>query len=194
MDLKSVASVFIKTLWRFCVRMQDEYSCDVNKLPAGVTLRNTVNAIRQMGLLGKDISEVRSVHTEFCKQYPKLVDKLLEPDMNTEQLQYLLSMFDKVQQKNTTYEQASKVVGQTMFDKFVAPDLSPDQLERVQAKVRELETHSPEELAQAAAQLGQSAASPSATRAQPNATPPTSKGAGGNKKKLRKQRERHESQ
>lgn len=166
--------------------MQDEYSCDVNKLPAGVTLRSTVNAIRKMGLEGKDITEVRDVHTEFCQNYPKLVDKLLEPDMNAEQLQYLLSMFDKVQQKNTSYEQASKVVGQTMFDKFVAPDLSPDQLKRVQAKVRELNTHSPEELAHAAAQLGQSA-----TRAPPPTTAPsTSKG--GNKKKLRKQRRQQE--
>lgn len=176
----------------FTMQQQEDYSCDLNNLPKGEALRASVNAIRKMHNEGKTLAEVRATHSDFAQKYPKLVDKLMEPDMNQEQLSYILSMFDRVQQRNTSYEQASQTIGKSMFDKFVAPDLTPSQLERVQKRMQELQTHSPEELAQAAAQLGQSAVNPSGpppTQSTPNKSAPKHQSTGGNKKKLRKQRE-----
>ena len=174
--------------------MQEDYSCDLNKLPTSKTLRETICAIREMFSDGQTLADVREVHMKFCQKYPKLVDKLMEPDMNQEQLSYILSMFDRVQQRSTSYEQASQTIGKSMFDKFVAPDLTPSQLERVQKRMEELQTHSPEELAQAAAQLGQSAVSKSESSAQlsQSKTNDNKNVTGGSKKKLRKLRENNQ--
>ena len=169
--------------------MQEDYSCDLTALPTGAELRRTVDAIRAMYTAGQTLNDVRATHKEFCQKYPKLVDKLMEPDMNQEQLEYILSMFDQVQQRDTSFEQASQTVGKSMFDTFVAPDLTPDQLERVQKRMQELQTHSPEELAQAAAQLGQNVVSGS-TPTLDVVSPP--KKSGGGKKKLRKHRKSKE--
>lgn len=141
------------------MQQQGDYSCDLKALPNGAELRRTVSAIRAMSIAGNTVDEVRKTHTAFCQKYPKLVDKLMEHDMNPEQLEYILKMFDSVQQRDTSFEQASQSIGKSMFDKFVAPDLTPEQLSRVQKRMQELQTHSTEELAQAAAHLGQKAVS-----------------------------------
>ena len=175
--------------------MQEDNSCDVSQLPDGLELRQTVNTIRGMAKRGHTISEVRERYSEFCRKYPKFVDKLMDPEMNPEQLSYILSMFDQVQQRNTSYEHASQTIGKSMFDKFIAPDLTPSQLERVHKRMQELQTRSPEELAQAAAQLGQSTVPHSDgndARGCPLNQSNTGKQKGnkkkGNKKKLRKER------
>ena len=61
-----------------------------------------------------------------------------------------------------------------MFDKYVAPDLTAEQLTRVKQKMSVLEKQSPEELALAASQLAHPQANPSSA--------PTKR----KKKKLRK--------
>lgn len=174
---------------------QEDYSCDLTVLPTGAELRRTVSAIRAMCIAGNTVDDVRKTHLAFCQKYPKLVDKLMEPDMNPEQLEYILSMFDSVQKRDTSFEQASQTIGKSMFDKFVAPDLTPEQLSRVQKRMQELQTHSPEELAQAAAQLGQNVVSGNTAPTLDTAllSPPKKMG-GGNKKKLRKRRKNKESQ
>lgn len=177
------------------MQQPEDYSCDLTALPTGAELRLTVSAIRAMSIAGNTVDEVRNTHTAFCQKYPKLVDKLMEPDMNPEQLEYILKMFDSVQQRDTSFEQASQTIGKSMFDKFVAPDLTPEQLSRVQKRMQELQTHTPEELAQAAAQLGQNALSRDAppTLANTLVTKPPNAG-GGNKKKQRKLRKSTENQ
>lgn len=170
---------------------EDNFSCDVSKLPTSTELQQTVSAIRCLQEKGMSIDDVREAHPDFCRKYPKLVDKVMEPDMNNEQLSYIMSMFESVQQRNITFEDASKTIGKAMFDKFVAPDLSPEQLERVQRKMQDLQTHSPEELAQAAAQLGQNTHSTSThTSTTETIRSNTNTPSGGNKKSLRKQREK----
>jgi hypothetical protein len=157
-------------------------TCDLAQLSSSADLRDSINGIRQMHTTGRTLQEIRDTHTTFCQRYPKLVDKLTEDDMNAEQLEYILSMFDKVKDSQTTFTQASHKIGNDMFDKYVAPELNDEQLARVRSRIRDLQTHTPEELAQAAASLGQP---------QPSgygSVTPTTRGAGatGNAKKLRK--------
>lgn len=172
---------------------EEDCSCDVSKLVNSTELQKTVSAIRRLQEQGMSLDDVRRAYPYFCKKYPKLVDKVMEPDMNQEQLSYIMSMFESVQQRNTTFEEASKTIGKTMFDKFVAPELNPEQLERVRQNMQRLETHSPEELAQAAAQLGQNAQSKSSLT--PAAyTNHNTRPSVGNKKSIRKQRERKEKE
>jgi hypothetical protein len=161
--------------------MEDTATCDLTQLSSSVDLRDSINGIRQMHTTGRTLQEIRDAHTAFCQRYPKLVDKLTEDDMNAEQLEYILSMFDKVKDNQTTFTQASHKIGNDMFDQYVAPELNDEQLARVRSRIRDLKTHTPEELAQAAASLGQP---------QPSgyggggATRPAA--AAGNAKKLRK--------
>ena len=178
------------------MQSSEEYSCDVSKLPTSDELRQTINSIRNMQQNGKTIQEVREHFPDFCKKYPKLVDKVMESDVNQLQLSYIMSMFERVQQRSTTFEEASKAIGKDMFDRYVAPELSPQQLERVQKKMQHLQTLSPEEQAMAAAQFAQQqptkplSSSSSATADDTTATRSKHAHVGGNKKSSRKKRER----
>lgn len=126
---------------------------DPTKLPTSEEIREKVHCIREMQKAGKTLHEVRKEHFEFSRQYPKLVETLMQPDLDTKQLNYLLSMFDKVRSQRVTFDRASQKVGKKMFDQFLAPNLTPEQLATVQAKMGELQRAPPEEIARRAAAL-----------------------------------------
>lgn len=130
---------------------------DPTKLPTSEEIRLKIFAIRSMQKAGKTIDDVRREHFEFARQYPKLVETLMQDEFDTKQLGYLLSMFDKVRNERISFDRASQKVGKTMFDQFLAPNLTPEQMATVQAKMRDLQKASPEELAQHAAALGKTA-------------------------------------
>ena len=129
---------------------------DPSKLPTSEELRWKVHTIREMHKAGKTIDDVRKEHFEFARQYPKLVETLMQNDLDTKQLQYMLTMFDKVRQQRITYERASHKVGQSMFDQYLAPNLTPEQLATVKSKMKDLQNAPPEEIARRAAALSQS--------------------------------------
>lgn len=128
---------------------------DPTKLPTSEEIRIKVHAIREMYKAGKTLNDVRVEHTEFARQYPKLVDTLMQKDLDTKQLQYMLSMFDRVRNQRISFQRASHKVGKSMFDQYIAPDLTPEQLATVQAKLKGLENAPPEEIARQAAALSQ---------------------------------------
>jgi len=168
---------------------------DIRQLEPASCIKTTVYDIRRMHTLGASLQDIREKHSAFTQRYPKLVEKLMEPDMNEAQLKYLLKMFENVQQERTTFEHASQTIGKKMFDTFVSPDLTPEQRQRIQNKIADLQTCSPEELAQAAAQLGQQTmmrSSTTTTTTKPTRKEASSDSAKGCKKKLRKKREQHQ--
>ena len=118
-------------------------------------LKTTISSIRSMQKDGRSISDVRAAHYEFCKRYPTLVDKLMEKDVNEEQLNYLIQMFAQVQSKKSSFESANEDIGTAMYERFLAPSLTSEQRARVKSRMKDLRTLSPEEMAQAAASLGQ---------------------------------------
>lgn len=129
---------------------------DATKLPTSEEIRLKVHAIREMYNAGKTLHDVRVSHTEFARQYPKLVETLMQKDLDTKQLQYMLSMFDRVRNQQMSFQRASHKVGKSVFDKYLAPNLTPEQLATVQAKLKGLEQAPPEEIARQAAALSQS--------------------------------------
>jgi len=81
-------------------------------------------------ILGKKRSqvpadEIREAHGEFVTNYPKFYEKLMAPSVDMQQMEYILGMYEKVQKNKTTFESASKQIGQRMFDQYVKPDLPP---------------------------------------------------------------------
>lgn len=132
-----------------------EPAFDPTKLPTSEEIRVKVRLIREMYNAGKTLTEVRVQHTEFARQYPKLVDTLMQPNLDTKQLRYMLSMFDRVRNQQISFQRASHKVGKSMFDQYLAPNLTPEQLATVQAKLKGLENAPPEEIARQAAALSQ---------------------------------------
>ena len=90
------------------------------------TLRKEVYEILAKKKDGQAPDDLESEHSDFKAAYPRFWDKLMESDVDEEQLFYLVSMYENVQRNKTDYESASKRVGQRMFDKFVKPGLPSD--------------------------------------------------------------------
>ena len=119
--------------------MSEGASSDVPTLPSVSTIRTSINAILALKKQGKTLDQVRQHHLEFSRRYPKLVETAMQPDLDMSQLEYLLTMFDQVQQQNVSFDRASHAVGKTMFDQYLAPNLTPEQLATVNAQINDLE-------------------------------------------------------
>jgi hypothetical protein len=122
--------------------MSDDAPFDVTTLPPVTELRANIDAILVLKREGKTLAEVRQHHLAFARRYPKLVETAMQPNLDRQQLDYLLNMFDQVQQQHVPFDAASRQVGRTMFDQYLAPGLTPEQLATVNAKMGDLErTH-----------------------------------------------------
>lgn len=115
---------------------------DASKLPPVADIRGTINSILSLKAQGQTLDQVRQAHLEFARRYPKLVETAMQPNLDKGQLEYLLTMFERVQTQRVSFDAASHQVGRTMFDTYLAPNLTPEQLAAVNAKVGDLErTH-----------------------------------------------------
>lgn len=115
---------------------------DAATLPPVADIRGTIDAILALKRQGQSLDQVRQAHLEFARRYPKLVETAMQPDLDKGQLEYLLTMFEQVQTQRVSFDAASHQVGRTMFDTYLAPNLTPEQLAAVNAKVGDLErTH-----------------------------------------------------
>ena len=84
---------------------------------------NQIIALRKKE--GETPETIRDKHASFVQNYPKLFEKLMDKDVDMEQMQYIIGMYEKVQRNKTTFDAASKKIGQRMFDQYVKPDLPP---------------------------------------------------------------------
>lgn len=62
-----------------------------------------------------------SKYPEFAKAFPVLFASACEPNFDFVRFRYMINMRDKITNNTTTLEDASKEVGQTLFDKYVQP-------------------------------------------------------------------------
>ena len=123
-------------------QFEPEPEFDAKKLPPVSNIRQSINAILALKRQGKTLDEVRQLHLNFARRYPKLVETAMEPNVDMNQLEYVLKMFEKVQTQRVSFNAASHQVGRTMFDQYLAPNLTPEQLATVNASVGNLErTH-----------------------------------------------------
>lgn len=88
-------------------------------------LRGEVNQI--IAMIKKDATPeaIRDKHSSFVQNYPKFFEKLMDKNVDMEQMHYIIGMYEKVQRNKTTFDAASKKIGQRMFDQYVKPDLPP---------------------------------------------------------------------
>lgn len=63
-------------------------------------------------------------HPEFAERYPALFEMACHPNFDMSKLQYMLNLRDQITQKERTVEDASKEVGQTLFNEYVHPIVS----------------------------------------------------------------------
>ena len=132
--------------------MQDA-SLDPKQLISESNLRETSEMIRKMKADGKTIHEVRNTHFEFSRKFPSLVDKLMQDNVDETQLEYIFNMFGKVKTNPNTFKKTSEKVGLDVYEKFLAPTLTPEQRKSVADRMESLQKQSPEELAKAVAKL-----------------------------------------
>lgn len=73
-------------------------------------------------------------HTDFAEECPALFMGLVKGTLDPEKLTYMLNMSKNVERGNLTFDQASVVVGQQLFNDYVKPvigeDVPPEQRER----------------------------------------------------------------
>ena len=65
-------------------------------------------------------------YPEFCKAFPILFASACEPGFDIKRFIYMMHMRDKVTNKTTSFEEASKAVGQALFDEYVQPVIKVD--------------------------------------------------------------------
>ncbi len=100
--------------------VNDGYSTEELKLKI-VEIRNKYNI---SNLKEKDITEElkNNISTEykfFKERYPFLFDMVIKIDMDFDRLNYMLRMRENIVNNNITFENASKKVGQDMYDEYM---------------------------------------------------------------------------
>lgn len=81
-----------------------------------------VRDIMTAPLTVKDKARVyRTKYPEFAERYEHLFNMACEPNFEFEKLEYMIRLREKVNTGRMTFENASKQVGQKMFDEYVKP-------------------------------------------------------------------------
>lgn len=83
----------------------------------------------------------RRQYPAFAESYPTLFEMSCQPHFNMSQFRQMLFMLNKVQTQELTRDEASAVVGQSLFNTYVKPKLDmskePDYDKEYQKKVEE---------------------------------------------------------
>jgi hypothetical protein len=92
-----------------------------------MSVRENVNSI----LLEKQTQSKEDLEVkfkEFKTKYPGFFDMLFEPNLNFEQLKFILDKYENVENGNQSFDNASVEVGQKFFDYYVKPKV--DELDK----------------------------------------------------------------
>lgn len=90
-------------------------------LPSDVILA-IVQEIHDSGLAPKNRKrEFEKKYAEFAERYPKLFQGACSDVLDISQLKQMLQLRERVQNNSISLYDASAVVGQKMFDKYVKP-------------------------------------------------------------------------
>ena len=81
----------------------------------------TVREIRKAAADDMTPEDIRTQFSAFAERYPHLFVMTLEPTFDWDKFAYIISMKAKIDTSQTTVEDASKEVGQKMFDHYVKP-------------------------------------------------------------------------
>jgi hypothetical protein len=82
-----------------------------------VTIIKDIRAISGTEKQRQDTGAKR--YPEFAEHYPHLFKLACEPAFDMSRLEYMLNLRDSVNNQKVTFEDASKEVGQVMFDTYI---------------------------------------------------------------------------
>jgi hypothetical protein len=98
-------------------------SLDFNPRVRARFIREMIDDINIWLSQGLTEEQIREKVPEFAEKYPELFSKLIKQE-DLSPIQSMLAMLDKMAEGNITQHQASIVVGKTLVDKFINPQLN----------------------------------------------------------------------
>lgn len=86
----------------------------------GAYVRERINEIRRLRALGQNDEQIKAALGSFVTQYPTLFQMAVEPHFDTNKLEFMLGVLDKMG-GGMTQHQAAVIVGQKLADAYVKP-------------------------------------------------------------------------
>lgn len=96
---------------------------DFNPRVRAIFIREMIDDVNVWLSQGLTEEQIREKVPEFAEKYPELFSKLIKQD-DLSPIQSMLAMLDKMAEGNITQHQASIVIGKTLVDKFINPELN----------------------------------------------------------------------
>jgi len=83
-----------------------------------------VSEMRDMDALPKDRARYfKNKYPDFVERYPMLFEMACQTSFDMERFEYMINLKMKIDKKEDTVENASKEVGQKLFDTYVKPKI-----------------------------------------------------------------------
>jgi len=86
-----------------------------------VYVETQVNKIRAMVASGATESDLKLKFPEFIAEYPTLFQYAIKPGFDANSFRIMLTMLNRMGDKQMSQHQASVIVGQRMADKYINP-------------------------------------------------------------------------
>jgi hypothetical protein len=90
-----------------------------------VYVETQVNKIRAMVAGGATESDIKLKFPEFIAEYPTLFQYAIKPGFDANSFRIMLTMLNRMGDKQMSQHQASVIVGQRMADKYINPRFGP---------------------------------------------------------------------
>lgn len=107
-----------------------EVDVDVDTVMMSSDIIRIVRDIVNTSSMLRSVADSKDIHTnkypEFAKAFPVLFTSACEPNFDFVRFMYMMNMRDKIFNQATTVEDASKEVGQALFDEYVKPIVKTD--------------------------------------------------------------------
>lgn len=65
------------------------------------------------------MDDIKIEHFDFFDRYPKLFEKLFQPDVDMREIDYMVHMLGSIGSRGRTLHDASRAVGQQLADRYV---------------------------------------------------------------------------
>ena len=88
-----------------------------------VMLRDMIRKVETLQGERKTVDEIRKEMSEFVTNYPRLFEMVSRPGYDKSQVRTMLTMLDRIGAGELSQHQASMIVGQKVFNTYVAPSL-----------------------------------------------------------------------
>ena len=98
-------------------------SIDFNPRVRARFIREMIEDINIWLTQGLTEEQIREKVPEFAEKYPELFSKLIKKD-DLSPIHSMIAMLDKMAEGNITQHQASIIIGKTLVDKFISPELN----------------------------------------------------------------------